>query len=282
MVQSYSEVTHALSLLDQRLDKLKHVSTFISADEYRNIFAHTHNWNNRIPYLRKTVFKPEKIDMDRLEKNKFPIKLFSTVPNHSIYDTVAAVPIEFQYVSTKDKDLIVLRVDLADSRYIVTAIEMNEKVLSTIQVLYETILESNPKMEKASVFERAYYEYIHKNSIYILSKHKNIYNSWNQFADIFYAKYQISLKEYNDTGRYLWQRDYILLDNRAMKEYKIYTLKTQWQDNNKEDLESIEPLKKITPVQNKFFNLSSLFMDEKGNYWSSKEAYQRYCKFLDT
>lgn len=282
MIQSYSEVTHALSLLDQRLDKLKHVSTFISADEYRNIFSHTHNWNNRIPYLRKTVFKPEKIDMDRLEKNKFPIKLFSTVPNHSIYDTVAAIPVEFQYVSTKDKDLIILRVDLADSRYIVTALEMNEKVLSTIQVLYETILENNPKMDKALIFESAYYEYIHKNSIYILSKHKSIYNSWNQFADRFYAKYQVELKEYSDTGRYLWQRDYILLDNRSMKDYKVYTLKNQWQDNNKEDLESIEPLKKIETPKNKYFNLSALFMDDKGNYWSSEEAYLRYCKFLDT
>lgn len=282
MVQSYSEITYALSLLDQRLDKLKHVSIFISADEYRNIYSQTHNWNNRIPYLRKTVFNPEKIDMDKLERNKFPLKLFSTVPNHAIYDSVAAIPVEFQYVSTKDKDLIILRVDLADTRYMVTAMEMNEKVLSTIQVLYENILEANPKMDKSSVFEHAYYEYIHKNSIYILSKHKSIYNNWNQFAEAFYAKYQTEIKEYSSTGRYLWHRDYILLDNRAMKDYKVYTLKTQWQDNNKEDLESIEPLEKIEETPTKYFDLSALFMDDKGNYWSSKDAYLRYCKFLDT
>lgn len=282
MVQSYSEVTHALSLLDQRLNKLKHISSFISADEYRNIYSKTSYWNSRIPYLRKTIFKPEKMDMDILEKNKFPIKLFSTVPNLSIYDTVAAIPVDFQYISTKDEDLIVLRIDLGDSRYMISTLELNDKVLSTIQVLYETILENNPKMDKASVFEHAYFQYIHKNSIYIFSKEKTIFNSWSSFADSFYSKYQVSINEYSSTGRYLWQRDYILLDNRAMKDYKVYSLKLQWQDNHKEDLESIEPLKKVEPSSNKYFSISALFIDEKGNYWSSKEAYQKYCKFLDT
>jgi len=281
MVQSNSEIIHTLSLLDQRLEKLKHISTFISADEYRNIYEKTQSWNVRIPYLRKTIFKPEKINVDLLERNKFPIKLFSTVPNHSIYDTVAAVPVEFQYVTTKEKDLIVLRIELGDNRYIATVINITEQILSTIQVLYENFLSANPNMEKAQVFEHAYFEYIHKNSIYILSKTKNIYTNWKSFDNAFFAKYQISLKEYSSTGKYLWHRDYILLDNRAMKDYKIYTLKEQWQNNHKEDLESIEPLKKTELEPNKYFNISALFIDEKGNYWSSKEAYQKYCRFLD-
>ena len=282
MVQSNSEVIYALSLLDQKLDNLKHLSTFISADEYRNIHEHTHNWNNRIPYLRKSIFKPEDIDIDKLERNKFPIKLFSTVPHLTIYDTVAAIPVEFQYISTKEKDLIILRVDLTDGRYIITAMELNEKVLSTIQVIYEKILETNPKMDKSLIFEHSYYEYIHKNSIYILSKYKNVYNTWNKFAEMFFTKYQINIKEYSSTGRYLWHRDYILLDNRSMKNYKVYPLKEQWQENNKADLESIEPLNKVEKVPNKYFNISALFIDEKGNYWSSEEAYLKYCKFLDT
>ena len=45
--------------------------------------------------------------------------------------------------------------------------------------------------------------------------------------------------------------------------------------NHKEDLKSLEP----TP--NEYFNISSLYIDDKGNYWSSQEAYQKYCKFLD-
>ena len=282
MMQSNSEVTYALSLLDQKLDNLKHLSTFISADEYRNIHEHTHNWNIRIPYLRKSVFNPKNIDVDKLERNKFPIKLFSTVPNLTIYDTVATIPVEFQYISTKDKDLIILRVDLTDGRYIITAMELNEKVLSTLQVIYEKILEIHPNMDKSLVFEHAYYEYIHRNSVYVLAKYKNIYNNWNEFAKVFFSKYQVDIKEYSDTGRYLWHRDYILLDNRSMKNYKIYTLKEQWQENNKADIESIEPLKKVEKVPNKYFNISALFIDEKGNYWSSEEAYLKYCKFLDT
>lgn len=282
MVQSYSEITHALSLLDQRLNKLKHISSFISADEYRNIHSKTYNWNSRIPYLRRTIFKPEKVDIDTLERNKFPIKLFSTVPNHSIYDTVAAIPVEFQYISAKEADVIVIRIDLGDNRYMATVVELNEKILSTIQVLYESILESNPKMSKSLVFEHSYFEYIHRNSIYILSKNKKTYNSWEKFADAFYSKYQIDINEYNSTGKYLWHRDYILLDNRAMKDYKVYSLKMQWQDNHKDDLESIEPLKTVETTPNKYFNISALYIDEKGNYWSSKEAYQKYCKFLDT
>ena len=283
MIQSNSEVIHSLSLLDQRLNKLRHVSSFISADEYRNIHNLSHNWNSRIPYLKRTIFKPEKVDVDVLEKNKFPIKLFSTVPNHLIYDTVAAIPVEFQYIVTKNTDVIVLRVDLGSNRYLAHTIELNESILSTIQVLYENVLELNPNVDKALVFEKAYFKYIHRNSVYILSRNKKEYSSWASFTDMFYSKYQADIKEYSSTGKYLWHRDYILLDNRAMKDYKIYTLKGQWNDNQKEDLDSIKPTKKEeTKEKKKYFNISSLFIDDKGNYWSSKEAYLNYCKFLDS
>lgn len=281
MVQSCGEVAHELSLLDQRLNKLKHISTFVSADEYRDIHVRTQSWNSRVPYLTKTIFKPEKVNIDVFEKNKFPIKLFSTVPNHTIYDTVASIPVEFQYIITKEKDLIVLRVDLGDGRYFATTIALNEKTLATIQVLYENILTQFPNMDHSQVFERAYFEYIHKNSIYILSHKKDTYNNWGAFEAAFKRKYKVDLREYNDTGKYLWHRDYILLDNRAMKDFKIYTLKNQWLDIHQEEAEKVETLKSIKPEKNKYFNIGELYMDEKGNYWSSKEAYQMYRKFLD-
>lgn len=281
MIQSCGEVAYELSLLDQRLNKLKHISTFVSADEYRDIHVRTQSWNSRIPYLSKTIFKPEKVNVDTLEKNKFSIKLFSTVPSHTIYDTVAAIPVEFQYIMTKEKDLIVIRVDLGDGRYYATTIALNEKTLATIQVLYENILAQFPKMDRAQAFERAYFEYIHKNSVYILSHKKDTYNNWSAFENAFKRKYKIELNEYNDTGKYLWHRDYILLDNRAMKDFKIYTLKDQWLDINQEKNENIETLKTIKPEKNKYFDIGELYIDEKGNYWSSKEAYQMYRKFLD-
>lgn len=281
MVQNNNEVIFSLSLLDQRLNKLRHISSFISADEYRNIYTLTHNWNSRIPYLKRTIFKPEKIDIDLLEKNKFPIKLFSTVPNHMIYDTVATIPVEFQYISTKNIDIIVLRIDLGDNRYLAHIVELNDNILSTIQILYESILDNNPKMDKMLVFENAYFKYIHKNSIYILSRHKNEYNSWKSFTDELFNKYQVEIKEYSKTGKYMWHRDYILLDNRAMKDYKIYSLKSQWNDNQKQVLEATKTIKKEVSKKHKYFNIDSLFVDKHGNYWSSKEAYLNYCKFID-
>ena len=270
----YNEVIHALALLDRRLDRLKHISTFISADEYRDIYSLSHHWNSRISYLRNSIFKPEQVDIDTLERNKFPLKLFSTVPNHSIYDSVAAIPVEFQYITTKKNDVIVLRIDLGDNKYLVNVVEIDDNILSTLQILYEKNITSSSRKDKSYAFEKAYFEYIHKNSYYILSKKKNLYPGWKSIYDVFFDKYQVSIREYSETGRYLWQRDYILLDNRAMKDYKIYSLRSQWQDNNREDLSSID-------TSNKYFNIGSLYVDENGNYWSSQDAYQKYCQFLN-
>ena len=48
--------------------------------------------------------------------------------------------------------------------------------------------------------------------------------------------------------------------------------------NKRNTLYAVNYLKK---QKNKYFNIGELYMDEKGNYWSSKEAYQMYRKFLD-
>jgi hypothetical protein len=282
VIHGSDNISLELSLIDKKLDELMPLSTFITADEYRNIYDKLENWHSKIPYLKNTIFKNKRIDFEKLEKNKFPIKLFSTIPNHTIFDSVATVPIEFQYINTKDIDVIVLRMDLGDNRYNIATIEINDEVLTIIQTFFEKITASKQSQRDLNPFETAYFNYIHENGRYILNSKKEIFNNWEYFYDDFRNNYGFDIEEYSSTGRYLWQRDFILLDNRAHRNYKIYSLENQWKDisQNIADKEEKTIVSK-TKEKRDFFNISSLYIDKNGNYWSTKEAYQKYCNFIN-
>lgn len=282
MISGADNISLELSLIDKKLNDLMPLSTFITADEYRDIHDKIESWHSRIPYLKDHIFNDKKLDLSKVEKNKFPIKLFSTIPNHTIFDIVATIPIEFQYINTIRLDIIVLRMDLGDGRYNISIIEINDNVLDSIQNFYEKIISSKKGKDEINPFEKAYFSYIHENGRYILNSKKEIFSSWNEFHNEFQNNYNLDIKEYSNTGRYLWQRDYILLDNRAYKNYKVYLLEDQWNDTKKTTIEEVETLIVPEKKDNKsLFDISALYIDKDGNYWSSKEAYQKYCNFLN-
>lgn len=282
MINGADNISSELSLIDKKLNDLMPLSTFITADEYRNIHDKIESWHSRIPYLRNNIFNDKKMNLEKIEKNKFPIKLFSTIPNHTIFDIVATIPIEFQYINTKNLDIIVLRMNLGDNRYNISIIEINDSVLESIQNFYEKITSSKREKDEINPFEKAYFNYIHENGRYILNSKKEIFNSWIEFHNEFKSNYNIDICEYSNTGRYLWHRDFILLDNRAYKNYKIYSLENQWKDTKKDNIEEVESLIVSEKKEAKqLFDISALYIDKNGNYWSSKDAYQKYCKFLN-
>lgn len=278
MIHGSNNISLELSLIDQKLDNLMPLSTFINADEYRNIHQKIKDWHSKIPYLKEKIFNDKRIDLEKIEENKFPIKLFSTIPNHTIFDVVATIPIEYQYITSKNNDLIILRMDLGDGRYNIVTIKIDNSILEVIKVLFEKITTSKNNNDSNPI-EEAYFEYIHEHGQHFLNKYKNIYSSWEEFHKEFFTKYNIDIKEYSHIGKYLWLRDFILLDNRAHRNYKVYSLENQWKNTLNDSFENIETLSQNN--DNNYFNISALYIDENGNYWSSKEAYQKYCKFIN-
>lgn len=281
MILESNNISLELSLIDEKLNDLMSLSTFISADEYRNINLKTRDWHSKIPYLKEHFFNDKRIDLDKLEKNKFPIKLFSTIPKHTFFDIVATIPIEFQYITANKSDMIILRMDLGDGRYNVIIKKIDNSILEIIKAIFDKITTSRDNKTDYSPIEEAYFEYIHENGRHFLNTEKNIYNSWEEFHSYFISKYNIDIKEYSHIGKYLWQRDFILLDNRAFRNYKVYSLEDQWKDTRVDPIENIETLSIDKKDEEKYFNISALYIDDNGNYWSSKEAYQKYCKFLN-
>ena len=257
----------ALPTLDQILDQMMPLESFLSNEEYQVIYEHTKDSVSRDIYLKRLFTEQFGIKREDFSL-PFALELFSPTDPYSLFEVVAVVPIEFQIIKKENKkDTLIVRMPVGNKKYRISATKITDAMKETIEKEAET-----------KDLDLAYFQYIKKHGKEMLNPEVSAVYTWNEFEEKLNAS-GISIEEYSEAGIYLWRKNYQLFDNRAKINGFIYTLTEQLEKQKSEEIESIEVLtakKKKKPL----FPISNFFRDEYGNYWKSEKAYLNYKKFL--
>ncbi len=257
----------ALPALDQILDQMVPLESFLSNEEYQIIYEHTKDWISRDIYLKKLFTEQFGIKREDFSL-PFALELFSPTDPYSLFETIAVVPIEFQIIKKENKkDTLIVRMPVGNKKYRIAAAKITDSI--------KEIIEKEGDTDNSDL---AYFRYIQRHGKEMLNPEISAIYAWDEFEEKLSSS-GISIEEYSDCGNYLWRRNYQLFDNRAKINGFTYTLTEQLEKQKSEEIENVEVLtakKKKKPL----FPISNFFRDEYGNYWKSEKAYLNYKKFL--
>ncbi len=260
------------SLVDEMLNELSPLNSFMRPKEYKKIIEYSRNWKSRDWFLNKFFFTPLELSSEENEVN-FNIKLYAMEMTNHFSDSLAIIPYEFQYIKKEvGFDIILLRMYLGTNNFRIATIEVSKDVYASIQEYFQAFQKNKPDESTQSIFDLACFSCVHEYSERIFRQKGEFYDNWELFQKEFEEQNHIILKEYSDVGKYLWQADYLCFDNRFKKGEKIISILEQLEDYlKKQELEKTAKRKGLS-------TLTSMFIDEFGNYWKNEKAYLNYKK----
>lgn len=271
MLESNSQLLVS-SLVDELLNELSPLNTFMRPKEYKKLYEYSKNWKSKNWFLDKFFYTP--LNLSEAEnKVNFDIKLYSMEKTNFLSDTIAIIPFEFQYIKRDvGYDIILLRMYLDSTSFRIATIEVTQDVYSSIQDYFQTIQKEKIDESTQNIFDLACFLCIHEYSERIFRNKGIFYDDWQTFQQEFETQTHVHIREYSTVGKYLWQIDYLCFDNRFRKGDKILTILEQLQQT----MEKIEIEKKAKKKNT--FSLKSMFIDEFGNYWKSEKDYLTFKK----
>lgn len=260
------------SLIDEMLNELTPLSSFMRPKEYKKVYDYSKNWKSREWFLTKFFFSPLDLSPNN-EDVIFDIKLYAMEKSNTLSDAFAIIPYEFQYIKRENNfDIILLRMYLDSESFRIASIEVSQDVHECIQNHFQQIQEQKSQESISNIFDLACYQCVCEYSERIFRSKGEFYEHWEAFQKEFEEQNGLEVREYSDVGKYLWQSNYLCFDNRFKKGDKIITILEQFEKYQKQALESAENRKKGLSA------IKSMFIDEFGNYWKSEKAYLNYKK----
>lgn len=264
------------SLLDQMLDELPPVSSFVHKAEYQSLYSCIKGWKSRKLFLNRIFFDKFEIQTDLLN---FPIELETGDKTSYLSDVFGLIPIEFQYLKREKPlhDILLLRSYIDSKKFKVASVIVTEDILLSIQ---NCLSQEDLKNTGYNLFELACFRYVKKFGKNILENYGKIFPDWNAVLSRLESDYHIFPQDFSPIGKYLWQIDYLCFDNRKRNEGNPVSLLEQLEQHKLDLLDSIETL--TIPKKKKLLSLKSLFVDEHGNYWKNEESYLAFQKATTT
>lgn len=248
------------SLIDQMLDELPALSTFMKQEEYQKVDDFSKHLKSREWFLDSNFFKPINLTKEN-DTIPFEIELYTNPKSKQLSDSLAIIPFEFQYIrrDLPEFDIIVLRMFLDSKRFRIAIMEVSEDVIASFEENFKKVLKEKPSESSSNIFDEACYLCIQEYGERIFRTKGNVYESWNDFHNKIKEEMNISIKDYSDIGKYLWQTDYLRFDNRFRKKDKAITLVEQLETYK-------ETLKTEIPTEShakKGFSFKSIFRNKK-------------------
>ncbi len=260
------------SLVDEMLNDFSPLNSFMRPKEYKKIYEHSKSWKSRNWFLNKFFFTPLELSLEENNVN-FEIKLYAMEKTNRLSDVLAIIPYEFQYIKKEvGFDIILLRMYLGANNFRIATIEVSQDVYTSIQEYFQTYQSGRLDEFSQNIFDLACFSCVHEYSERIFRQKGEFYDNWEIFQANFERQHHISLKEYSDVGKYLWQADYLCFDNRLKKGEKTISILEQLENHlRKQEVEIIAKKKGLD-------TLKSMFIDEFGNYWKTENTYLNYKK----
>ncbi len=257
------------SLTDEMLDELSPLNSFMRPKEYKNIYDHSKNWKSREWFLKQYFFIPLSLSPNEEEVN-FEIKLYAMEKSNKLSDALAIIPYEFQYIKKEsENDIIILRMYLDSDNFRFATIEVTKDVHACIQKHFQEILMQRPNESTNNIFDLACYLCVQEYSERIFRTKGEFCDNWNLFQQEFESHNHITIKDYSDVGKYLWQCSYLCFDNRFRKGENVIPILEQIEKHKNQEVQKENGKKKLTAMK-------SMFIDEFGNYWKNEKAYLNY------
>ncbi len=249
-----------ISLIDQMLDDLSPISTFMKIEEYQQIYEYTNTLKSKRWFLDSNFFKP--INLTKKEENlPFPIKLYTKTNSQKLSDSLAIIPYEFQYIKRDlpEFDIIIIRMLLNEKNFRIATMEVSEDVITTLENHFKQILKNKPDETSNDIFDEACFFCVKEYAERVIRTKGTFYENWNSFQKEFKEIYHISILDYSDIGKYLWQTDFLKFDNRYRKHDKAFTLVEQLEIYKKQEEKDSE-----NNTQKSFFSsIKNFFKKEK-------------------
>lgn len=250
------------SLIDQMLDGIPPLGTFMRPEEYQQVNNYSKQLKSREWFLDLNFFSPLKLKKEN-SKVPFKIKLYADINSNNLSDTLAIIPFEFQYIKRDlpEFDVIILRMIIDSKRFRIATMEVSEDVISDLEENFKKVLREKPNETPSNIFDEACFLCV-KNYVERVFRTKgNLFNDWNTFKQKAEAEMNISIKDYSDIGKYLWQTDYLCFDNRLRRGDKVATIVEQLNTYKKEDHET--PASENIPQKKSMFSFKSFFGNKK-------------------
>ncbi len=224
------------SLVDQMLDELSPISTFMKQEEYQKVYDYVNTLKSKKWFLDANFFKP--INLPKKEDIlPFSLKLYTDSKSQKLSDSLAIIPYEFQYIKKDlpEFDVIIIRMSLDSKSYRIATMEVSEDVINSFEIYFKQVLNEKPNEDSSNIFDEACFlcvkEYIER----IIRTKGVFYQNWNSFRIEFKKKHNKNIQDYSDIGKYLWQTDFLRFDNRYRKHDKITTLVEQLENYKKQE-----------------------------------------------